>query len=190
MRIRFILLLLIFAVAVSAHAQNYMANNTILIVRHAEKPLAGSGLTQRGEARAQLYAKYFMPFKDGGVEVRVDFLYAGADSANSVRPRLTLEPLARASGLTLHHDIGTKDTVEFASYLRSTAHGSHPLISWRHGEIPNLITALGGNPDTFFPEGKWPDEVFDWVVLLKTDEAGKVIVEKLIKEQLEVKVAP
>jgi hypothetical protein len=190
MRIKVFSLLLIFAASVSMHAQNYMANNTILIVRHAEKPLAGSGLTPRGEARAQLYAKYFMPFKEGEIEIRVDSLYAGADSANSVRPRLTLEPLARASGLTLHHDIGTKDTAGFASYLRSTAHGSHPLISWRHGEIPELITALGGNPDTLFPEGKWPGEVFDWVVLLKTDGAGKVIVEKLIKEQLEVKVAP
>ena len=53
-----------------------------------------------------------------------------------------------------------------------------------------MVTALGGNPDTLFPEGKWPDEVFDWVVLLETDGGGKVIAQKLIKEHLEIKIAP
>jgi len=52
-------------------AQNYLANNTVLIVRHAEKPVEGTGLTPMGEARAQLYAKYFQPFQEGGFPFRL-----------------------------------------------------------------------------------------------------------------------
>jgi|GEM_PF-7126914 len=36
--------------------QNYLANKTILILRHAKKsPKSGTGLTPQGENRAQLY---------------------------------------------------------------------------------------------------------------------------------------
>jgi broad specificity phosphatase PhoE len=80
---------------------NYLANNTVLIVRHAEKPESGTGLTPLGEARARLYAKYFEPFQEDGLSIPVDCLYAGADSKNSIRPRLTLEPLSKATGLPL-----------------------------------------------------------------------------------------
>ena len=61
-------------------AQNYLANNTVLIIRHSEKPEVGTGLTPMGEARAQLYAKYFQPFQEEGFSIFVDCLYAGADS--------------------------------------------------------------------------------------------------------------
>src|ERR1700735_5673355 len=64
-------------------AQNYLANNTVLIVRHTEKPETGTGLTPQGEERARLYAKYFQPFQEDGLSIPVDSLYAGADSKSS-----------------------------------------------------------------------------------------------------------
>ncbi len=100
-------------------AQNYLANNTVLIVRHAEKPAEGTGLTPMGEARAQLYAKYFQPFQEEEISVSVDCLYAGADSKNSIRPRLTLEPLSKATGLPLHLNIGTKDPEALVHELKA-----------------------------------------------------------------------
>lgn len=167
-------------------AQNYLANNTVLIVRHAEKPAEGTGLTPMGEARAQLYAKYFQPFEEEGISISVDCLYAGADSKNSVRPRLTLEPLSKASGLPLHLNVGTKDPEALVRELKTEAHGQHPLIAWRHGEIPALLTAFGVAPETVIPNGKWPDDVFDWVIVITTGPDGQPVSAKLIHERLTV----
>src|ERR1700742_4481174 len=85
--------------------RDYLAGNTVLIVRHAEKPPLGRELTPTGRARAQAYVHYFDPFHDGGLKLRVNALYAGADSADSVRPRLTLEPLRDATGIPLDSSI-------------------------------------------------------------------------------------
>ena len=100
-------------------APNYLADNTVLIIRHSEKPESGTGLTPQGEARAQLYAKYFQPFREDGLSIMVDSLYAGADSASSNRPRLTLEPISKATGLPLHHKIGTKESDALVHELKA-----------------------------------------------------------------------
>jgi hypothetical protein len=185
--------LAIFSVSViwSSFAQaqstlNYLANNTILIVRHSEKPDTGTGLTSVGKARARLYAKYFEPFQEEGLSLSVDCLYAGADSTNSVRPRLTLEPLSKATGLPLHLKVGTKDSEALVRELRAEAHGHHPLIAWRHGEIPALLTAFGASPEQLLPNGKWPDDVFDWVIMLNLGPDGQLSSAKLIHEHLKM----
>jgi hypothetical protein len=169
-------------------APNYLANNTVLIVRHTEKPVTGNGLTPLGEERARLYAKYFEPFHEEGLSISVDCLYAGADSENSIRPRLTLEPISRATGLPLHLNIGTKDSEGLVRELQTEPHGPHPLIAWRHGEIPTLLMAFGASPDKLLPKGQWPDDVFDWVVVLTMGPDGHLLSARLIHEQLKIAV--
>jgi hypothetical protein len=167
-------------------AQNYLANNTVLIVRHTEKPETGRGLSPQGEERARLYAKYFRPFQEEGLSIPADSLYAGADSKNSVRPRLTLEPLSKATGLPLHLKVGTKDSELLITELKTEAHGQHPLIAWRHGEIPTLVKAFGASPESSLPNGVWPDDVFDWVIVLTTGPDGQVTSARVIHEHLKV----
>lgn len=191
MRSRFMFTILVLCVACSLcaqsqSAQNYLADNTVLIVRHAEKPENGTGLTPMGEARAQLYAKYFEPFEEQGLSIPVDCLYAGADSKNSARPRLTLEPLSKATGMPLHLKVGTKDSETLVLQLKTEAHGRYPLIAWRHGEIPALLTAFGGSPEKILPNGKWPDDVFDWVIVLTMGPNGQFLSARLIQEQLKI----
>lgn len=171
---------------VGAAQENFLAGNTVLIVRHAEKPEVGSGLTAVGEARAKAYVKYFEPFRLGDVTVAVDALYAGADSENSVRPRLTLEPLSKATGLKLDTSVGTKEPAKLVEMLRTQAHPKHPLIAWRHGQMGGLLAAFGARTD-LLPGGKWPEEVFDWVVVLRFDGAGKVVDQRVVKEGLVVR---
>lgn len=163
---------------------NYLADNTVLIIRHAEKPAAGVGLTDQGEARALAYATYFEPFHENGLKLRVDALYSGADSNNSHRPRLTLEPLSKAAGLPLHTDVDTSHPEELVSELRSQPHGHTPLVAWRHGHIPALLKAFGASPDRLLPEGVWPDDVFDDVIVLTFDHAGRLVTQTLIREHL------
>jgi hypothetical protein len=170
-------------------AQNYLANNTILIIRHSEKPDMGTGLNAAGEARARLYTKYFQPFQEEGLSIQVDGLYAGADSKNSFRPRLTLEPLSKSSGMPLHSNIGTKDSELLVQALKTEAHGQHPLIAWRHGEIPTLLAAFGASPQELLPNGQWPDEVFDWVIVLDMGPDGKLTSAKRIRQSLKLPVS-
>jgi hypothetical protein len=167
-------------------APNNLADNTVLIIRHSEKPESGTGLTPQGEARAQLYTKYFQPFQEEGFSIMVDSLYAGADSASSNRPRLTLEPISKATGLLLHHKIGTKESDALVRELKTEPHGKYPLIAWRHGEIPALLIAFGASPEQLLPNGKWPDDVYDWVIVLKMGPDGKPSSAKLIREHLRV----
>lgn len=169
-----------------SQATDFLANNTVLIVRHAEKPPQGRELTPAGEARARAYATYFEPFNQDGFNVRVDALYAGADSSGSIRPRLTLEPLSQATGLALNTAIGTKDPTGLVALLRNQAHKPHPLIAWRHGGIPTLLEAFGASPVELLPGAKWPDDTFDWVIVLGFDSHGHLAEQKLVKEHLTV----
>jgi hypothetical protein len=178
------------AVTISLHAatpvaHDDLAGNTVLIVRHAEKPLLGRDLTSTGEARAQAYVHYFEPFHDGALRVRVNALYSGADSPGSVRPRLTLEPLSRATGLPLDSTVSTKDPTALVTLLRTHRHGNHPLVAWRHGSIPALLTAFGASP-TLLPNGRWPNDTYDWVIALTFDSAGHLHSSRLIRENLTI----
>ena len=41
--------------------------------------------------------------------------------------------------------------------------------------MPALLSALGANPETFLPNGKWPGAVFNWIILLNFDQDGHLI---------------
>uniref|UniRef100_A0A372ILZ7 Flagellar basal body-associated protein FliL n=1 Tax=Paracidobacterium acidisoli TaxID=2303751 RepID=A0A372ILZ7_9BACT len=154
----------------------------MLIVRHAEKPASGPSLTPEGFARAKKYAQYFNPFRADGAAIQIDALYAGADSSNSVRPRLTLEPLSRAIGIPLNTQFPTNEPAALVHALSTEPHGDHVLIAWRHGKIPALLKAFGADPSALLPGSVWPDSVFDWVILLRYDSAGHLQVQKVIHE--------
>lgn len=165
---------------------DHLSGNTVLIIRHAEKPESGIGLTPDGERRAQAYATYFEPFHEGRERFHVDALYSGMDSKNSTRPRLTLEPLSRAANLPLDLTIGTSNSESMVTLLRTAPHGRHPLICWRHGHIPQLLRAFGADPANLLPDGKWPDDVFDWVLVLHFDDAGQLTSSERVVEHITI----
>jgi hypothetical protein len=167
------------------HAQsapNYLANSTLLVIRHAEKPSAGAGLTPEGFARAEKYSRYFHPFVIDGARLSINALYAGSDELDSMRPRLTLEPLSQATEIQLNTKFSTADSPALAHALVEDIHGDHVLISWRHKKIPVLLKALGADPNLLLPNGVWPDTVYDWVIFLHFDAAGHLDQQRLIHE--------
>lgn len=170
-------LLAFFCSGLRAAAQtqtNYLANATVLVIRHAEKPESGSSLSPEGLVRAQKYTRYFHPFVAERQRLMPDALYAGADSADSIRPRLTLEPLSEATGIPLNSSFPTNEPDKLVHALTAEPHGSCVLIAWRHKKIAALLKALGADPATLLPESMWPDEVYDWVIVLHFDAAGRV----------------
>lgn len=154
-----------------------LANATVLVVRHAEKPATGRGLSPTGEQRAQAYVGCFEKF-------HLDCLIAGADSPNSMRPRLTLEPLAAALKLKIDSRFSTKDVPGVVKYLRTEPHGRNVLICWRHGELPDLLRALGADPAHMIGSDTWPEDTFCWLITLRYDADGKLIESKRTNEQL------
>ncbi|UVK47697.1 flagellar basal body-associated protein FliL [Mesorhizobium sp. AR07] len=158
----------------------------MLIVRHGEKPDSGTGLSPAGEARANAYVAYFQPFMLDGVPFRPDVLVASADSKNSARERLTLSPLSKALKLPIDQRFADKDVKGLVAALASESHGKSILIAWHHGELAKLIKAFGADPKALLPNGKWPDDVFNWVVVLRFDHAGQLVPgsARIIEEKL------
>jgi hypothetical protein len=146
-----------------------------LIIRHAEKPAAGPELTPAGSQRAAAYVQYFQDLTMDSQPLRPDYLIAAADSNNSRRPRLTLEPLSKALGLPLNLGFSDKRPEELVRELQSKPHGKVILICWRHGNLPALVRALGADPDKLIPGGKWPDDEYGWLLRLPYDQDARLI---------------
>jgi hypothetical protein len=149
-----------------------LSNAVILVIRHAEKPAAGDQLSAAGEARAQAYVNFFKNFTVDGQSLKLDYLFAAADSKVSQRARLTIEPTSKMLGLAIDSRFADEQFQKLADEIRTQPHGKNILICWHHGEIPQLIQALGADPGRLFPKGKWPDEVFNWLVELRYDSDG------------------
>lgn len=168
------------------HEKNPLSDATILIIRHAEKPPAGPGLAPEGQARAEAYVTYFQEYRVGSKPLRLDYLVAADDSEHSQRSRLTLEPLGQAIGLKPELRFQAKRPQDLAEDLQSRPHGKNMLICWHHREIPDLLKALGAEPERLLPHGEWPAQQFGWVIQLRYDHEGRLIPGKTqrIKEHL------
>lgn len=129
---------------------------TIVILRHGEKPLFGLGqLNCKGLNRGLLLPKVLVD-KFG----KPDYIYApdpkdalfeGIGTFNYVRPLATITPLATQLNLPVNTHYGYNDNDALASELVSPAyHQSLVFVAWEHlkaYEMARKIMSLsGGNP--------------------------------------------
>ncbi|HTX21043.1 MAG TPA: hypothetical protein VMD27_04150 [Candidatus Aquilonibacter sp.] len=163
---------------------NALKDAVILVIRHAEKPDDGYGLSTDGQMRAQAYADYFKNLTMDGQLLKLDYIFAAADSQDSHRPRLTVEPTGQALDLAIDSRFKDKDFQDLADEILSKSHGKAILISWHHEEIPGLLRALGADPAQVIPKAKWPEDVFGWLIELRYDADGRLIETKRINENL------
>ncbi len=154
-------------------------NTNVLIMRHGEKPDSGPGLSPAGQARAQAYTIYFQIQSIFSDPIELDYLFAAADSPDSHRSRLTLEPLSNAIGKNIdceHRD--HKELVEDILHDSEYNH-SNVLICWHHGDILELTAALGVDAAHLPPESSWPAlwpaDVFGWLLRVSYDDRGNVV---------------
>lgn len=174
----------IFAETPTAEKSKALKDAVILIIRHAEKPESGSGLSTEGEMRARAYVDYFKHFTIDGRPLKLDYLFAAADSRGSHRPRLTIEPTSQALGIAIDSRFKDKNVQELADEIQSKPHGKAILIAWHHEEIPALLRALGADPNQVIPDAKWPGDVFGWLIELRYDSKGYLVETKRIDEKL------
>jgi len=151
-----------------------LKNATVVIIRHAEKPETGKDLSPAGAHRAQAYVDFFKSFTIDSHPVKLNHLFAAAESKHSNRPQETLEPLSNALRIKIQSQFDLSDPEDLADQVRRSSSGETVLICWHHGAIPDLLKAFGAHPKTLLPRGKWPDDVFGWLIVLQYDRAGNL----------------
>ena len=138
----------------------------IILMRHADKPddPDDPDLSAAGVVRAEHLATY-IPQAFG----KPDYIMATARSKHSERPLETVEPLARAVGATVQHDIGDKDFEDLVEEIFSdpSYHDKTVVICWHHGTLP-AIAALLGAPAGSYPD-PWPDDTYNVILDFRYD---------------------
>ena len=176
MRMRFLTAILFaFALIFVANAQDGPKGSVVLIIRHAEDAGSGDGISPLGQQRADAYKNYFLNFSVDSKRLEPEVVFAAKDSKKSHRPRLTVEPFAKAAQLKIDTRFGNNQSADLAADLRANQQGKVILICWRHPYVPALLGALGATPKTFLPNGKWPGSVYNWVIQLSFDQDGHLI---------------
>ena len=149
-----------------------------------KSPTVAPDYPPKAQRCAKAYVDYFEHFTIDGQPLKLDYLFAAADSKGSHRPRLTIEPTSRALGLAIDSRFKDKNVQELADEIQSKPHGKAILIAWHHEEIPALLHALGADPGHVLPDAKWPGDVFGWLIELRYDSKGYLVETKRIDEKL------
>lgn len=163
----------------------------IMIIRHAEKPTttpppATNGVTitgqqdpdsliVRGWQRAGALVTLFAPSR-GPVQTSElatpQFIYATSTSdTEGNRPEETITPLAQKLNLVPNESFSKSQLEECAT--SATSCNGVVLISWPHGQIPNLcqLIPLGSNNKNPIPS-TWPSDRFDVVFVFDLDTSS------------------
>ena len=135
----------------------------ILLIRHAEKPEIGNGLSEDGFKRAQALRHYFETnpaVTKFGTPVAI-YAMAPKDEDGSIRAIQTVAPLARDLNLEIHQDFTKKKIKDLAKEILSNPDydGKMVLICWEHKIIPDIAERLGVDPR---PQD-WPGSDFSTV---------------------------
>ncbi len=158
------------------------ADETIVLVRHGEKPTSGLGqLSCQGFNRALALTNVLQKRFD-----RPTAIFAPNPGVlkndqgqvyNYVRPLATIEPTAIALGLPVDTQYGFEDIKHLQEALASPAYKDATIfVAWEHRLLEqvtrNLISANGGDPDVV---PVWTDYDFDsiYIVSLKSDRDGR-----------------
>lgn len=155
------------------------AAETIVMIRHGEKPPAGLGqLSCQGLARS-LALPAVLARKFG----RPDALFApnpgrrkpdGAQTFNYIRPLATIEPTAIALGMPVNTDFAYDETDRLEAALTAPAlQDALVFVAWEHHQLESLsrklLAAHGGNPDEV---AQWKGSDFDGIHVIRLETAA------------------
>ncbi|MFG0925522.1 histidine phosphatase family protein [Pseudomonas sp. CJQ_8] len=170
--------------AVESRARSVDGTQTLVFLRHGEKPGEGLGqLNCQGLNRALDLASV-LPERFG----KADYVFAANptrhveegsrdESYSYIRPLMTITPSAIRLGLPVNIDYGANDTAELADELLSDKYRNATIYTaWSHGYLPELINTVAGKAlgeERVITED-WSGEDFDTLyVLTLTWQNGK-----------------
>jgi hypothetical protein len=164
----------------AGEAANPPVQETIVFMRHGEKPDAGLGqLNCKGLNRslalpAILTRQFGKPdaiFAPDPAKQKED----GNRSYDYVRPLATIEPTAIIAGLPVDTSFGYDDIDKLQAALSQPKfRGAQIFVAWEHKQIYDLVGKLlkdnGGDPTTM-PK-KWKGDDFDSLYVVRLDRSG------------------
>jgi len=155
---------------------------TIILVRHGEKPAAGLGqLTCKGLNRSLALPSLLI-----GRYGKPDFIYAPNPSVqvndghkqptySYIRPLATVEPTAIRLGLPVNTQIGSGQTAELEKALLQPAYArSLVFVAWEHYKLHELATQIlhdYGSNAAQIPD--WPKDDYETIYILHITRTGK-----------------
>ena len=166
----------LFSLGKGVYAEPKNGIQTLVFMRHAEKPSMGLGqLNCQGLNRA-IDLSELLPRQFG----KADFIFAanpsrhveegeGDHSYSYLRPLMTVGPSAIKLGLPVNIDYGANDTDDLASELmRDKYHNATIYTAWSHGYLPELINSVAqeasGKKINLLED--WANDDFDSVLVL------------------------
>jgi hypothetical protein len=166
----------LFSLGKGVHAEPKNGTQTLVFMRHAEKPSMGLGqLNCQGLNRA-IDLSELLPRQFG----KANFIFAanpsrhveegeGDLSYSYLRPLMTVGPSAIKLGLPVNIDYGANDTADLADELmRDKYHDATIYTAWSHGYLPELINKVAeeasGKKVTLLDD--WTGDDFDSVSVL------------------------
>jgi hypothetical protein len=167
------------ALALATLAGPAAATETIVFLRHGEKPAAGLGqLDCQGLNRAlALPAMIARAFGKPDVIYAPNPAIAKTDDGRAydyVRPLMTIEPAAIAFGLPVHAHIGFANVAALDGEVAAPAdHDALVVVAWEHRLIDVAVRQLladHGGDATQVPD--WGDKDFDSIDVVRIDWSG------------------
>ena len=178
----------IFIVALGAGTA-FAAPAQVILIRHAEKPAEGTGLSAQGFKRADALVKFF---KTEAAVTRYGTpvaIYAAAPKHedSSARSIQSVTPLENALKITIDTRFTRGQTNKIVRDLMENPayDGRMVLVCWQHTnlvEIAQNLAEYNNSPRVSIPQ-LWPDETYDrvWILDLKN---GQVVSFKNIPQNL------
>jgi hypothetical protein len=174
-----LLTILAFAQYAQARAADAPTKQTIVLIRHAEKPSAGLGqISCQGLNRAlalppvlrKAFGKPAAIYAPNPSEQKTD----SGKLYDYIRPLATIEPTAVAFGMPVHVGIGQARIDDLQRELnRPSYRDKYVLVAWEHTQAMLLARAMmlqyGGDPKQV-PD--WKRDDFDSIYELRIQRSG------------------
>ncbi|WP_052877978.1 hypothetical protein [Chromobacterium subtsugae] len=160
----------------AAHAS--AATETIVMIRHGEKPDQGLGqLTCQGLNRALalprvLTSAFGAPDAIFAPDPATQVSDSGANYYY-VRPLATIEPTAISLGLPVNTAYGFTQTADLASRLLASDYaGSTVFVAWEHKKIVTLAKQIFANLNQSANIPAWSGSDFDSIYVITINSSG------------------
>src|SRR5471032_297029 len=160
--------------ALGLTSQMAFAQETLIFVRHGEKPASSSGqLTCKGLNRALALPGVLLP-RYGNP----DFIFAAGPKeqklGNSLRPLSTIMPTAVRLNMPINIQYHADDVEGVTKALLSEKYqNARVFVAWEHKNLDKIVKQIvkenGGNP-AIVPE--WPGKDFDSIFIVTLDKSG------------------
>jgi len=131
-----------------------MSQAIVYLIRHGEKPEPeGNGLSAKGVTRADALPGVFGPQS----AYNIGYIMAEHPKADGsrARPLDTVTPLAKTLGIEVDTSCDRNDSEAVANVVRNYSGEGNILICWEHGQLHDIMKALGVKHAPHYPDGRF-----------------------------------